>query len=384
MAIDISKERQDKTIIYIASVRLRKKHPSFSRFERRRFTEKVRATEWASKREREFLNEFENILLGNPMPEPVEDVTLEEYINRLIKYVNRKGITDFKKNDWSCIKKWRKFPIAKIHSSNLTSQHFIKHFETRITVDGVTPATNHRDLAALTNALAWKDRIECPFNSEMLTDEFRKSIFKQKLTGKSRHRDYRPSENEFTLIYKYCLKRDHHPLSEIKYRHLMLFAVYSTFRLDEICNLTWSNFNHDTGRIIVEDRKDPNSKMGNTHNIKLPDECIEIINMQKRNPEEDRIFPFNSASVSNKFCEMTKNLGVPDVTFHSFRHDGISRWFEQGKTIPQVAHLSGHVNWNNLRRYTHLHETEVVDLLSICMKLEKEYKEQRIQELMDG
>ncbi|KPY96295.1 hypothetical protein ALO43_200542 [Pseudomonas tremae] len=36
------------------------------------------------------------------------------------------------------------------------------------------------------------------------------------------------------------------------------------------------------------------------------------------------------------------------------RHDGISRLFEMDWDIPRVASVSGHRDWNSLRRYTHL------------------------------
>jgi len=36
------------------------------------------------------------------------------------------------------------------------------------------------------------------------------------------------------------------------------------------------------------------------------------------------------------------------------RHEGISRLFEMGWTIPQVASVSGHQSWQSLKRYSHL------------------------------
>ena len=61
---------------------------------------------------------------------------------------------------------------------------------------------------------------------------------------------------------------------------------------------------------------------------------------------------------------------MPDVTFHCLRHEGISRLFEKGYSIPQVAVHSGHKNWNNLRRYTHLLQKTPPD----CNYLVKPYR----------
>ena len=58
--------------------------------------------------------------------------------------------------------------------------------------------------------------------------------------------------------------------------------------------------------------------------------------------------------MSKYFKQACDALGVPDLRLHDMRHDGISRLFEQGYDIPRVALVSGHKNWNSLKRYTNL------------------------------
>jgi integrase len=50
----------------------------------------------------------------------------------------------------------------------------------------------------------------------------------------------------------------------------------------------------------------------------------------------------------------SKFLEINDLHFHDLRHEGISRLFEMGCTIPQVAAVSGHRSWQSLQRYSHL------------------------------
>ena len=38
------------------------------------------------------------------------------------------------------------------------------------------------------------------------------------------------------------------------------------------------------------------------------------------------------------------------------RHDGISRLFELGWSIPHVAAVSGRRSWSSLKRYTHIRQ----------------------------
>jgi integrase len=50
-------------------------------------------------------------------------------------------------------------------------------------------------------------------------------------------------------------------------------------------------------------------------------------------------------------------LDIVDLHFHDLRHDGVSRLFEIGRNIPQVAAASGHRSRASLKRYTHLRQT---------------------------
>ena len=67
-----------------------------------------------------------------------------------------------------------------------------------------------------------------------------------------------------------------------------------------------------------------------------------------------RIFPAPAQSVSRAFQRATDDTGIADLRFHDLRHDGASRLFEAGWAIEQVALVTGHRDWNMLRRYTKL------------------------------
>src|SRR5262245_47127893 len=72
---------------------------------------------------------------------------------------------------------------------------------------------------------------------------------------------------------------------------------------------------------------------------------------------DDRIFPFTTDAISAAWTRACQFLGIEDLHFHDLRHDGVSRLFEMGKTIPQAASVSGHRSWSSLKRYAHLRQT---------------------------
>ena len=43
----------------------------------------------------------------------------------------------------------------------------------------------------------------------------------------------------------------------------------------------------------------------------------------------------------------------PEVRFHDLRHKAISRWWDEGLTLPQIASRSGNRSFSELFRYSH-------------------------------
>ena len=69
------------------------------------------------------------------------------------------------------------------------------------------------------------------------------------------------------------------------------------------------------------------------------------------------VFPYHSDTISAAFTRACKVLEIEDLRFHDLRHEGVTRLFEIGETIPQVAAVSGHRSWSSLQRYTHIKQT---------------------------
>ncbi|MGT2493162.1 tyrosine-type recombinase/integrase [Cupriavidus basilensis] len=64
--------------------------------------------------------------------------------------------------------------------------------------------------------------------------------------------------------------------------------------------------------------------------------------------------PYGAPTFSSLFPRACNALGIVDLRFHDLRHEGVSRLFEAGYSIEQVALISGHKDWKQLQRYTQI------------------------------
>lgn len=181
------------------------------------------------------------------------------------------------------------------------------------------------------------------------------------LTGKAENRNRRPTFAELDKLMHHFLKLWERQTDTIPMHLIVPFAIFSTRRQEEITRIRWNDL--EPGRVLVRDMKDPSAKDGNDVWCDLPIQAEKIISLMPK--DTDEIFPFNAQSVSSSFTRACFKLKInlkdmPDskrLHFHDLRHDGISRLFEMGRTIPQAASVSGHRSWSSLKRYTHIRQT---------------------------
>jgi hypothetical protein len=178
-------------------------------------------------------------------------------------------------------------------------------------------------------------------------------IRKLGLIRKANERNRRPTLEELDLLMEHFGRvRDHRP-SSIPMQKIVAFALFSTRRQEEITLLKWDDLDDD--RVLIRDMKHPGDKKGNNVYCELPPEALAIVKSMPRVKPE--IFPYSTDAISAAFTRACKILGIEDLRFHDLRHEGISRLFEMGRTIPQVAAVSGHRSWTSLKRYTHFRQS---------------------------
>jgi len=178
----------------------------------------------------------------------------------------------------------------------------------------------------------------------------------------SAKRERRPTLEELDALMHHFQDRQVRAPQSAPMCKLIAFGIFSTRRQEEITRILWSDLDEAHSRVLVRDLKHPGQKKGNNVWCELVPEALAIIKSMPRTKPE--IFPYTGDAISAAFTRACLFLGInkeetPDLdrlVFHSLRHEGISRLFEIGRTIPLAASVSGHRTWNSLKRYTDIKE----------------------------
>jgi len=140
---------------------------------------------------------------------------------------------------------------------------------------------------------------------------------------------------------------------------MIQLALFTGMRRSELVKLQWADVHWEKQYIHVKDTKN-----GEERFIPLTEKSAVVL--KKMNKINDRVFNITEHAVTVAFTRAIKRSQLIHMSFHTLRHEAITRFFEMGLTIPEVASISGHKSWSMLRRYTHLnsllHITKKIDL----------------------
>ena len=139
---------------------------------------------------------------------------------------------------------------------------------------------------------------------------------------------------------------------------LIRLALLTAMRRSELIKLTWQEIDSDKHLIHVKETKNgANRQIPISNNIQTVLDNID--------GDQGPLFPIKEHAVSVAFRRAVKRSGLENMSFHTLRHEGITRFFEMGLTIPEAASISGHKSWAMLRRYTHLQSKTLIDKLNL-------------------
>lgn len=238
--------------------------------------------------------------------------------------------------------------------ANISSETFTA-FARRRRASGAGPTTVMHNLATLRAALnAAKPMFGIEVNGSVVSE----AITALKRTGhvsKSDARTRRPTPAELTALDLEFKRIAPCPGTIIPMETIIKLAVVLPRRLGELCSMKWEDYRQTEA--TLRDTKHP--RKPRTEVVPVPPKARLIIDALPK--IDERILPYNPASVSASFQRACIRLKIQDLHFHDLRHEGISRLFESGLQIQHVALISGHQSWVMLRRYTQLTPSDVLE-----------------------
>lgn len=330
----------ERTGRYTAQIRLTGFNKS------RTFDKKSEATKWAKDEEARYrlgLTGDTRIIAKTPLGDLIDDYT------RTVgeKKAKQDGTGGFGKNKAAVLKTLKR-DLGAVLLPKLDARRLIAYIEMRHEsgAGGVTIAI---DLTYLKQIIAWGKKVRhLPLHVDII-DDARDAMEHLGLSSRSQERDRRPTEDELARLIAYFKNK---PRQRVPVHDLIPFAIATTMRSSEIFSLRWDDIVEADRTVLVRDRKDPKKKIGNNQTVPLLGDAWEIAMRQPRTSEF--IFPYNARTISTIFPRACQELGIVDLHWHDLRHEGISRLFEAGYQIHEVALVSGHKDWKQLARYTQI------------------------------
>ncbi|UVM74360.1 site-specific integrase [Pseudomonas alvandae] len=340
-----SRKRKDNSTAYTAQIRINRDGKTVYQ-ESQTFDRKQMAQAWIKRRETELA-----------APGAIEranrkGVTIKKIIDQYLdEYEKIRPLGKTKRATLTAIKEtW----LGEVDDSVLNSQKLVEYAQWRMSKEGggVQAQTVGNDLSHLGAVLsvarpAWGYEID-----PLAMTDARKVLRKLGMVTKSKERNRRPTLDELDKLMKHFFDMQTRGNNSIPMPKIIAFALFSTRRQEEITRIRWEDLDESRQAVLVRDMKNPGQKIGNDVWCHLPNEAWEILQRMPRVKNE--IFPYNAKSISAAFTRACPLLGIEDLHFHDLRHEGVSRLFEMDWDIPRVASVSGHRDWNSLRRYTHL------------------------------
>ncbi|MCC6856581.1 MAG: site-specific integrase [Microbacteriaceae bacterium] len=301
------------------------------------FDTKAQATAWARDREAAIDRAEVPMNIG-----VLRSVTVDDLLRRYAETVSttkRGGSVEQVR-----IEAMRRHPVAKVRLDQLSSAHVARYRDDRLAV--VKAPTARRELAIFQHCFEIARR---EWGMPLPTNPVRDIAIPS--AGLARER--RIEGDEAQRLLEAAGKSSCWYL-----KPLVTLAIETGMRRGELLSLRWSDFDGPCQTIGVFRTK-------NGHPRIVPLTAVAVATIEALPTKEgELLFPVSPNAVRLAWERLKTRAGVEALRFHDLRHEAVSRFFEFGLSVPEVALISGHRDTRMLLRYTHLRPENVARRLA--------------------
>jgi integrase len=298
------------------------------------------AGKWAAKVESETLH-------GVFVPQDELDrTTLAQALDRYAREVTptKKGACTEQRR----IAQLKRHSLAARYIASIRSVDLARYRDERLHA-GIGANTIRLELALLSHVfeVARKD-----WGMESLTNPV-KSIRKVSLPA---GRERRLVDDEEARLLGYC-----EDTKNLRLKCAIQLAIATGMRRGELVGLRWSNIDLQRKVAVL-----PDTKNGTTRRVPLSSKAVTaLVAIPKR--DDDRVIAVHPDWLTWQFQVACSALGIDGLRFHDLRHEAVSRLFERGLNMMEVASVSGHKSLSMLKRYTHLRAEDLAAKLGVTI-----------------
>ena len=275
---------------------------------------------------------LEKELKSKPLPEKnIKNLKLKDLFNKykfeILPKLKSHKIVTYKLNFLSRL--W----LGEIKVINLTKGHLEQFCKDRkLVVKDGTIKSELMLIKRIVKIATDKWNYGIPFNA----------FYGIELPSPHKPRNRRATQEELSILIAHANKQRNTYISTI-----IQFAVETGMRRSEILKLKWIDVNLKTRIASLYDTKN-----GDERHIPLTKTAVQLLSNLTQ--LSDFVFPISANCLRLAWERCRKKSNIKGLRFHDLRHEAVSRYFEMGLSVPEVALISGHKDVRQLFRYTHL------------------------------
>lgn len=136
---------------------------------------------------------------------------------------------------------------------------------------------------------------------------------------------------------------------------LVEFLLETAMRRGEALALTWADLDFDLLLINIRASKSDYKTGKQGRMVPMSDRVLNVLKRLAMRPDrsDNKIFGLTLRSATQAFQRLCEKNGVSGFTLHQLRHEAVSRLFEKGLGVHEVAQITGHDDIRTLMIYTH-------------------------------
>lgn len=238
-------------------------------------------------------------------------------------------------NETSAINALLRHSLARLSLNELTLTHVATYRDERLRT--VKPTTLNRQLDVFRHAFELARREwQIPLAANPFSE-----VSRPKMKGA---RERRIDQEELDRLLAAC-RQCRSPLLGF----MTELALETAMRRGELLNARWCDVNLAQRTLHI-----PLTKNGHPRTIPLTCRAVALIRqLEEHHDGSGRLIPLTLDSMRMSWKRTIRRSNLIDFHFHDLRHEAVSRFFELGLSIPEVALISGHKDPRMLFRYTH-------------------------------